>query len=77
MRELCSCGAELEITDVTGWSAEAIREAFTDWRDNHRHEFAPAFAEPPLIHESGSSHERLGDEYPIQDRGLVGFQRNA
>ena len=77
MRELCSCGAELEITDVTGWSAEAIREAFTDWRDNHRHEFAPALAEPPLIVESGSSHERLGDEYPIQDRGLVGFQRNA
>ena len=77
MRELCSCGAELEITDVTGRSAEAIREAFTDWRDNHRHEFAPALAEPPLIVESGSSHERLGDEYPIQDRGPVGFQRNA
>lgn len=77
MREVCSCTASLEILDVTLWSTEALLEAMKDWRENHRHEMPAAEPdEAPLIHESGSSHERLGDEFPIQERALVGFQRN-
>lgn len=80
MIEVCSCSASMEIKDVGQWSTEVLFEAFAAWRESHRHEFAPVEPmpdEPPLVVESGSSHERLADEYPTQDRALIGFQRNS
>lgn len=77
MREVCSCTAELKITDIEQWSVEALLEVFANWRESHIHEMPAAEpAEPPTFVESGSSHERLGDEFPMQDRATIGFQRN-
>lgn len=83
MKEVCGCGASIEIPLATGNAAKSgwdkTMEQLKDWRTGHHHEFPPAEPmpdEPPTIVESGSSHERLGDEYPIQDRALIGFQRN-
>lgn len=80
--EKCPCGASIKIPvlstgheGVWGDSMAQLKE----WRETHRHEFPPEPEmppEPPTISESGSSHERLGDEFPIQERALIGFQRN-
>lgn len=81
MKEVCSCQAEFEYVRVEGMVVtdewlERVYEMLKDWRASHIHEMPPAPVEMPLIHESGSSHERVVDEYPIQDRATIGFTRN-
>ncbi|MDL5351113.1 hypothetical protein [Microbacterium sp. zg-YB36] len=78
--EKCSCGARFEIAvfpnsalERWDWRMEQIK----DWRASHRHEMPEEPADQPMIHESGSSHERLGDEYPVLDRARpAGFRAN-
>ena len=74
--EKCSCGAEFSASE--SWTADAIRELAKMWRENHHHDFGPELApEPPLIHESGSSHERQLNEFGVTDRVPLGFQRHT
>lgn len=85
MIEECSCGSRFEYVRVGGITVtdgrlERVYEMMKDWRENHRHEFPPVEAtpeDPPTIVESGSSHERIADEFPAQERALIGFTRNG
>jgi hypothetical protein len=80
--EECSCGAKISIPSespayVDKWAA--IVKAISEWREGHRHEFAPvepASLESPLIHESNSSHERLGEYMSTENDIPFGFTRN-
>lgn len=66
--ERCSCNAAI-------FTFRHSRVA--EWRANHQHEMPEESADQPMIHESGSSHERLGDEYPVLDRARpAGFRAN-
>lgn len=81
MREKCSCGSRFEYVRVEGMTVtderlERVYEMLKDWRENHHHEMPEPELEVPTVVESGSSHERLGDEFPLQDRAAIGFQRN-
>lgn len=61
--EKCPCGVKVSVPIVqigtsAGWD-RAI-EQMKDWRENHRHEFAPmapGLLEHPFIDETSSSHE--------------------
>lgn len=67
MIERCSCNAL-----IVSFSHARIK----DWRESHRHEI-PEESEPPLIHESGSSHERDVDTWmPEGVRTQIGFRPN-
>ncbi|WP_406245811.1 hypothetical protein ACI7YT_12275 [Microbacterium sp. M] len=80
MREKCSCGAKFKIVQRTPWTTDGFEralEAVKDWRANHRHEMPAAEPEElPLIHESGSSHERLGSYLSTENDIPFGFTRN-
>lgn len=81
--ETCSCQASITVP----LGAPGVVEFLQDWRDSHRHDFAPlpnrdnegaiteSYSEPPFVDESVSSHERAADEFP-PERALIGFQRN-
>lgn len=72
--EKCGCGAELTLSGVA--TIDAYVKHFDKWRKDHVHDFGPEpLAEPPLIHESGSSHERQLNEFGVTDRVPLGFQR--
>lgn len=75
MKEVCSCGASFAYKRPRSeyWNTTTAERLLLDWRENHRHEMPEAETEQPLIHESGSSHERAGDEYAIADRQPFGF----
>lgn len=77
--EKCPCGASIKIPVLSTGHLNVWEDSVAilkDWRENHLHEMPAEPEEPPFIHESGSSHERMADEYPVQDRALIGFQRN-
>lgn len=78
LEETCSCEAVLKVpilADVVDNAWEAAVALLKDWREDHRHEFEPAAGEPPTVVESGSSHERVGDEVGVADRVPAGFAR--
>ena len=65
--EQCGCGAS-----ILSFRFKRVLE----WRESHRHE--PGEDDQPLIHESGSSHERLPEDMTYQDhRPPMGFRPNA
>ena len=68
--ERCSCGAKLTLETISASHAQLIAWA-KEWRIDHRHDMPELELEleKPLIHESGSSHERaepfwIGHEIP-------------
>ena len=68
LSEQCGCGAVFSLETVSAtheWTMEQVKE----WRIDHRHDVPEPELEQPLIHESGSSHERaepfwIGHEIP-------------
>ena len=69
LSEQCGCGAVFSLETVSAtheWTMEQVKE----WRtDHHHHDMPEPELEQPLIHESGSSHERaepfwIGHEIP-------------
>lgn len=80
LEERCSCNAKFKAPAMMAGAANLWENAVAlleSWRQNHRHEFAPEPDEMPLIHESGSSHERLPEFWDTEDRAPTGFMRNA
>jgi hypothetical protein len=76
LTEICSCTASFTIETVSAAHEWMIEQA-AKWRAEHHHEMPEAEPEQPLIHESGSSHERaIEDAWPDESRARIGFRMN-
>lgn len=76
IEERCSCSAKFKVPAMMAGSENLWENAtvlLKEWRETHVHEFEPAPEDAPTVIESGSSHERLGDEFGASDRVPAGF----
>lgn len=78
IEERCSCNAKFKVPVLAPGTENLWESAVAQldrWRELHEHEFEPVPADPPTVVESGSSHERVGDEVGVADRVPAGFAR--